>query len=72
MLRRLVPLDYTRGTRYRRDFGLPAPPFTHLAVAAHLDRYPPEALGFALTTLRRGANHVVAALEEAAASVPGV
>jgi hypothetical protein len=71
VLRLLVPLDYTRGTRYRRDFGLPAPPFTHLAVAADLDRYPPQALGFALTTLRRGANHVLAALEDAAAAVPG-
>jgi hypothetical protein len=70
VLRCLVPLDYARGTRYRRDFGLPAPPFTHLAVAAELDRYPPQALGFAQATLRRGANHVLAALEEAAESVP--
>ncbi|MBU8540336.1 M28 family peptidase [Falsiroseomonas tokyonensis] len=71
VLRHLVPLDYTRGTRWRRDFGLPAPPFTHLAVAAELDRYPPQALGFATTQLRRGLNHVLAALDAAMEAVPG-
>jgi hypothetical protein len=70
VLRHLVPLDYTRGTRWRRDFGLPAPPLTHLAIAAELDRYPPEALGFATTTLTRGLNHVLAAIEAAAGAVP--
>ena len=70
VLRQLVPLDYTRGTRYRRDIGLPAPPLTHLAVAAELDRYPEQALGFATTTLRRGLNHVLAAVEAARETVP--
>ena len=70
VLRHLVPLDYTRGTRYRRDIGLPAAPLTHLAVAAELDRYPPQALGFVLTTLTRGQNHVVAAAEAAAGAIP--
>ncbi|WP_372623513.1 M28 family peptidase [Falsiroseomonas sp.] len=70
VLRHLVPLDYTRGTRYRRDIGLPASPLTHLAVAAELDRYPAAALGFALATLTRGQNHVVAALEAAAEAIP--
>lgn len=70
VLRHLVPLDYTRGTRWRRDFGLPAPPLTHLAVAAELDRYPEPALGFAIATLRRGLNHVLAAVEAAAEELP--
>lgn len=70
VLRQLVPLDYTRGTRYRRDIGLPAPPLTHLAVAAELDRYPPAALGFATTSLKRGLNHVLAAVEAAAEAIP--
>ena len=69
-LRHLVPLDATRGTRFRRDFGLPAAPLTHLAVAAELDRYPPAALGFATTTLRRGLNHVLAAIEAADLALP--
>ena len=42
--RLLVPLNYTRGTRFRRDLSVPAPPLTALAVAAELDRYPPSAL----------------------------
>ena len=70
VLRHLVPLDYTTGTRYRRDFGLPAPPLTALAVAAELDRYPPAALGFALATLTRGLNQVLAAIEAAAEAIP--
>ena len=70
VLRHLVPLDYTRGTRYRRDIGLPAPPLTHLAAAAELHRYPPEALGFALATLTRGQNHVVAACDAALDAMP--
>jgi len=70
VLRHLVPLDYTRGTRYRRDIGLPAAPLTHLAVAAELDRYPPAALGFALATLTRGQNHLVAAVEAATEAIP--
>jgi N-acetylated-alpha-linked acidic dipeptidase len=61
----LVPLNYTRGTRWRRDLSVPAPPLTALAVAAELDRYPPSALPFAQTHLKRGLNQVVAALEEA-------
>ncbi len=72
VLRNLVPLDYTRGTRWRRDYGLPAPPLTHLAVSTDLDRYPPPALGFAITTLQRGLNHVLAAIEEATEAVPTV
>ncbi|SFK86606.1 M28 family peptidase [Falsiroseomonas stagni] len=70
VLRQFVPLDYVRGTRYRRDIGLPAPPLTHLAVAAELDRYPPAALGFATTSLKRGLNHVLAAVEAAAEAIP--
>jgi N-acetylated-alpha-linked acidic dipeptidase len=65
MSRLLVPLNYTRGTRWRRDLGLAAAPLTPLAVAAELDRYPPNALPFAQTHLKRALNHVLAALEEA-------
>ncbi|MFT8246644.1 hypothetical protein [Roseomonas sp. BN140053] len=64
-----MPLDYTRGTRFRRDFGLPAPPLTHLALVAELDRYPSAALGFATTTLARGSSHVLAAIELAVEAI---
>ena len=63
--RLLVPLNYTRGTRFRRDLGGHTSPLTPLSVAAELDRYPVSALGFAATQLRRGMNQVVAALDEA-------
>jgi N-acetylated-alpha-linked acidic dipeptidase len=63
--RLLVPLNYQRGSRWRRDLGLTAPPLPALAICAELDRYPANVLGFAQTHLRRGLNQVVAALEEA-------
>ena len=61
----LVPLNYTRGIRWRREWAVPAPPLTALAVAAELDRYPAAALPFAQTHLKRGLNQVLAALQEA-------
>jgi hypothetical protein len=63
--RHLVPLNYVRSTQFRRDLGLPAPPLPWLAVCMDLDRYPPNALGFAQTQLQRGSNHVLAGLAAA-------
>ena len=45
--RMLVPLNYTHGTRFRRDLGGHTAPLTPLSVAAELDRYPVSAMGFA-------------------------
>ena len=45
---------------------------TALAIATELDRYPPSALGFAQTHLRRGLNQVLAALAEARERVTAV
>jgi len=63
--RLLVPLNYQRGGRWRRDLGLTAAPLPALAIAMDLDRYPPNALPFAQMHLTRGMNQVMAALEEA-------
>jgi N-acetylated-alpha-linked acidic dipeptidase len=63
--RLLVPLNYQRGTRWRRDLGVTVPPLPAFAVAAELDRYPGNVLPFAQMHLARGMNHVLAALEEA-------
>jgi hypothetical protein len=63
--RLLVPLNYQRGSRWRRDLGLTVPPLPALAICAELDRYPANVLGFAQTHLKRGLNQVVATLEEA-------
>jgi N-acetylated-alpha-linked acidic dipeptidase len=63
--RHLVPLNYVRGTRFRRDMALPPSPLPCLAIAEELDRYPLAAIGFALTQLQRGCNHVVGGLMDA-------
>ncbi len=63
--RMLVPLNYTKGTRFRRDQGGHTAPLTPLSAAAELDRYPDSAVGFATTQLRRGLNQVVEALDRA-------
>ncbi len=63
--RHLVPLNYVKGTRFRRDLATPPSPLPWLAIAEELDRYPPTAIGFALTQLQRGCNHVVGALMDA-------
>ena len=67
--RLLVPLNYTTGTRFRRDLSKPAAALTALSVASALDRYPVSALPFATTQLRRGMNQVLAALDEASERV---
>ena len=63
--RALVPLNYQRGTQWRRDLGLTTQPLPALSICAELDRYPANVLGFAQTHLKRGLNQVVATLEEA-------
>ncbi|WP_431284837.1 M28 family peptidase [Humitalea sp. 24SJ18S-53] len=68
--RHLVPLNYVRGERWRRDIGLPAPPLPLLAIAAELHRYPGAAANFALTTLRRGQNRFLAEMAAARAAIP--
>jgi N-acetylated-alpha-linked acidic dipeptidase len=70
--RLLVPLNYTTGTRFRRDLSKPAAPLTALSVAAALDRYPVSALPFATTQLRRGLNQVLTSLDEARDRVQAV
>lgn len=70
--RLLVPLNYTRGTRFIHDPGVPTPALPMLAGARNLHRYPPQTLGFAQTQMLRGMNHVVAALDEATETVDAV
>jgi N-acetylated-alpha-linked acidic dipeptidase len=70
--RHLVPLNYCRSTRFRRDLALPQPPLPWLSVAEELDRYTDRAIGFALTQLQRGSNHVVGELLAARELVEGV
>ena len=48
------------------------PPIPVLGVAAEIDRFDDETVGFALTTLLRGRNHVEATVRRAAARVDAV
>lgn len=65
LARILVPLNYTRGARFRHDPATPVPPLPSIATASELDQHQGAALGFALTQLMRGQNRLVADLREA-------
>ncbi|MBL8697994.1 MAG: M28 family peptidase [Alphaproteobacteria bacterium] len=71
LARILVPVNHTRGPRFRHDPATPVQPLPAIALAAELGGMPAETRGFALTTLRRGQNRVVAALREATRLVDG-
>ncbi|MBT0957455.1 M28 family peptidase [Alphaproteobacteria bacterium KMM 3653] len=66
LARILVPINYTRGSRFTHDPALNVPPLPTIAEAAALDMVPAGKVGFALTQLMRGQNRLVAALREAA------
>lgn len=61
----LVPLNFTRGPRFRHDPAYTLPVLPALGVAADFDHLPAEQRGFALTQLLRGSNVVAAALRGA-------
>ncbi|MBM3568086.1 MAG: M28 family peptidase [Alphaproteobacteria bacterium] len=65
LARILVPINHTRGARFRHDPAVPVPPLPGIAVCADLGQYPGARLGFALTQAMRGRNRLVAALREA-------
>ena len=65
LARILVPLNYTRGVRFRHDPALNVPPLPTIAAATELDQHGADTIGFALTQLMRGQNRLVAALREA-------
>ena len=65
LARILVPINYTRGPRFRHDPALNIPPLPTLATTLELDDHGPDTLGFAETQLMRGQNRLVAALRDA-------
>ncbi|MEO1105833.1 MAG: peptidase M28, partial [Pseudomonadota bacterium] len=65
LARILVPINFTRGPRFRHDPALPIPPLPDLALCEGLADLDDATLGFAQTQLTRGRNKVVAALREA-------
>ena len=65
LARILVPVNHTRAPRFRHDPATPIPPLPTIALAGELSAMPGDRIGFAVNTLRRGQNRVVAALREA-------
>ena len=69
LARILVPINYTRGSRFTHDPALNVPALPTIAEAVELAAMPADLTGFALTQLLRGRNRLVAALREATAIV---
>lgn len=65
LARILVPINYTRLTRFRHDAAVPIPPLPSIAIATEWERMDESKRRFARTTLTRGQNKLVAALREA-------
>ncbi len=65
LARILVPINFTRGPRFRHDPALPIPPLPDLALCTELGGLDEWSRGFAQNQLVRGQNRVVAALREA-------
>ncbi|MEM9047563.1 MAG: M28 family peptidase [Pseudomonadota bacterium] len=62
LARILVPVNFTRETRFRHDPALSVPPLPSIALAADLDHTPASQIGFARNQLTRGQNRLVSAL----------
>jgi hypothetical protein len=67
--RALVPLNYARGGPYEQDPAVTLPPVPLLSIAADLDVYDKDTIGFALATLLRGRNAALDAIDRANAAV---
>jgi len=63
--RDLVPLNFARKGPFAQDPAMTLPPIPVLGVAAEIDRFGEDTIGFALTTLLRGRNHVEATARRA-------
>jgi N-acetylated-alpha-linked acidic dipeptidase len=65
LARVLVPINFTRASRFRHDPALTIPPLPTIATATELNDFDDATLGFALTQLTRGQNRLVSALQQA-------
>lgn len=65
LARLLVPLNFARRGSYAQDPAVTQPPIPAIAIAAELDAFDADTIGFALTSLQRGCNRVVATARQA-------
>jgi len=71
LARLLIPVNFTREPRFWHDPAVTIPPLPALAVAAEIDRYQGDHLGFAKTHLTRAQNAYVATVRQATRLVRG-
>jgi hypothetical protein len=69
LARDLVPLNFAKKGPFVQDPAMNLPPIPVLGVAAELARFDDHTIGFALTTLLRGRNHVEATARRAAGRI---
>ena len=67
--RALVPLNYALRGPHLQDPAVTLPPVPLLSIAADLDVFDKDTVGFALATLLRGRNAALAAIDAAAMAV---
>jgi hypothetical protein len=67
--RALVPLNYARGGPFEQDPAVTLPPVPLLSIAADLDAFDKDTVGFALATLLRGRNAALDAIDRADSAV---
>jgi N-acetylated-alpha-linked acidic dipeptidase len=67
--RALVPLNYARGGPFEQDPAVTLPPVPLLSIAADLDHFDKDTIGFALATLLRGRNAALDAIDRADVAV---
>jgi hypothetical protein len=69
LARALVPLNYARFGPYEQDPAVTLPPVPLLSIAADLEAYDKDSMGFALASLLRGRNAALDAIDRADAAV---
>jgi hypothetical protein len=67
--RALVPLNYARGGPFLQDPAVTLPPVPLLSIAADLNHFDKDTIGFALATLLRGRNAALDAIDRADVAV---
>jgi Peptidase family M28 len=67
--RALVPLNYARGGPFEQDPAVTLPPVPLLSIAADLEAYDKETIGFAMATLLRGRNAALDAIDRADSAI---
>ena len=69
LARALVPLNYARRAAHQQDPAVTLPPVPLLSIAADLDVFDTDTLGFALATLLKGRNAALDAIDRAREAV---